>query len=82
MTADSWLRATIAGLELFRGLPDEVLAAVTAQAKPATFRAGEALMRRGDPPESVHVLLRGRVRVELPHPAFGDAVLVTMLGPG
>ena len=48
---------------LFRGLTPEQLAPVAEVAVPATYRAGEAIMRQGDPGESVYVITSGKVEV-------------------
>jgi CRP/FNR family cyclic AMP-dependent transcriptional regulator len=50
--------------ELFRGIPLPALERLAALGRRQTFATGAALMRQGDASEALHVILRGRVRVE------------------
>src|SRR5688572_17463607 len=48
---------------LFRGLSDEELMPLAEVAAQTTYRPGEAIMRQGDPGESVYVITEGKVEV-------------------
>jgi sigma-B regulation protein RsbU (phosphoserine phosphatase) len=54
-----------AGLTLLGDLPPELLSRVLAQARIASFAAGETVLRRGVANEVLHVLLSGRLHVHL-----------------
>lgn len=69
-------------VEIFKPVPDETLAALAAQGRPRTFPSGSAVLRQGDEPESLYVILRGRVRVEYSHPSLAKPRAIAELGPG
>src|SRR5687768_18568682 len=54
---------SLSSVPLFRGLSDEQLLPLAEVAVPATYRPGEAIMRQGDPGESVYVITEGKVEV-------------------
>src|SRR5215208_6823620 len=66
----------------FEGLPDGALSRLAELARRRTFTRGAVLMRQGDPSESLHLLVSGRVRVERSHPSLTAPVFVAELGPG
>ena len=49
---------------LFRSLPPEVLAAITAEGVERTFEPGEFVVREGDPGDELFVIAEGEARVE------------------
>ena len=51
------------GTSLFSGTPDEVLAAVAGQMRDVTAAAGETVIRKGEPGDSMYIIVRGRVRI-------------------
>jgi flavin reductase (DIM6/NTAB) family NADH-FMN oxidoreductase RutF len=51
---------------VFAALPEELLAPILAAGVERSYADGEALMRRGDPAESLSLVLEGTVRVERP----------------
>ncbi|HET7771633.1 MAG TPA: GGDEF domain-containing protein [Chloroflexota bacterium] len=53
----------LSSVALFRGLTDEQLMPLAEVAVPTTYRSGEAIMRQGDPGESVYVITSGKVEV-------------------
>jgi diguanylate cyclase (GGDEF)-like protein len=57
------LASMLAAVPLFRGLGPAQLGALVAQAAEKVYPAGHVITRQGDPPESLWVLLSGRVRV-------------------
>jgi len=54
----------LSGVAIFRPLPDDALDGLAARGKRRRFPAGTVLMREGEPSETLHVVLAGRVRVE------------------
>ncbi len=62
------------GASLFAGTPDEVLAAVASQMREISVAAGETIIRKGEPGDSMYIIVRGRMRIH-----DGDHVL-TYLG--
>lgn len=62
-------------------LPDEALDHLAKRARPARFKKGEALYRRGDDGDSLMVILTGRVKISN---ITDDAreVVLNFLGPG
>ena len=53
----------LSSVALFRGLSDDQLMPLAEVAVQTTYRPGEALMRQGDPGESVYVITDGKVEV-------------------
>ncbi len=49
---------------LFEGLSDEELQRLMDMAKPVSLRAGEVLMRQGDPGDAAYVVIRGEFEVQ------------------
>jgi signal transduction histidine kinase len=46
-----------------------------------SFRAGDVLMRQGDPSDALYIVLSGRVRVERAFPELAEPVLLAEVGP-
>lgn len=69
------------GGELFRDLPEPELRRLVAIAVRRRFARNEVVFHRGDPADTLHLILRGRfaARVES---ALGDSVTVSVHGPG
>jgi CRP/FNR family transcriptional regulator len=66
---------------LFKELPEPGLQMLAERGRPKHFGAGEVIMRQGDLSDALHVITRGRVRVDRDQP--GDSPLVLAeLGPG
>lgn len=61
---------------LFAGTPDEVLAAVARQMRDVSAAAGETIIHKGEPGDSMYIIVQGMVRIH-----DGDHVL-THLGQG
>jgi flavin reductase (DIM6/NTAB) family NADH-FMN oxidoreductase RutF len=54
----------LATAPVFSTLSPELLEPILASGEARTFRAGETIVRQGDPGDDLHVILEGRVRVE------------------
>jgi CRP/FNR family transcriptional regulator, cyclic AMP receptor protein len=69
------------GGELFRDLPEPELRRLVAIAVRRRFARSEVVFHRGDPADTLHLILRGRfaARVES---TLGDTVTVSVHGPG
>lgn len=65
----------------FFALPPAVEAAFRAVATPRHYRDGELVHGRGDPPDGLYLIVRGRVRISGVS-AGGRELLLTMLEPG
>ena len=66
---------------IFRGLPQEDLAAIAAGTREVRAARGEAIFHRGDPCEGFHIVAVGRVKLALVSPS-GDEKVVEIIGPG
>jgi CRP/FNR family transcriptional regulator, cyclic AMP receptor protein len=66
---------------LLRGLAEEDRRRVLAAASRHRFRRGEAIFREGDPGDSLHLLDKGHVAVQMTT-RMGDVLTLAVLGPG
>ena len=66
---------------LLAGLNDAERAEVLAVARRRTFRRGEVVVHRGDPADTVHLIVRGRFAVRIGTP-LGDTATLAILGRG
>lgn len=62
-------------------LPHEDVRQLLSIAHRRTFRRGEVVFHRGDPAESLHLVVRGRFAARVSTP-LGDNVLLSVVGPG
>ena len=69
-------------IELFAALPLEGLAALAEQGRRRSFRAVSLIMRQGDVCQFMHVIVKGRVRVQRWHPSLTAPMVLEELGPG
>lgn len=74
-------RAVLKAKSVLASLPDEVMAQVTRRGRIARFAKGEAIYRRGDPGDSLMVILGGRVKVSNVSTSAREVVL-NFLGEG
>jgi CRP-like cAMP-binding protein len=75
------MASPLAGVALFKELPEPGLQMLAERGRPKHFATGDLIMRQGDASDALHVITRGRVRVERDQP--GDApLLLAELGPG
>lgn len=66
---------------LLTGLPPEDVRELLAVARRRTFARGEVVFHRGDPADTLHLIVRGRFAARVTTP-LGDEVLLDVLGPG
>jgi CRP-like cAMP-binding protein len=69
------------GVALFKELPEPGLQTLAERGRPKHFAAGDVIMRQGDASDALHVITRGRVRVEREQPSETPLVLAE-LGAG
>lgn len=74
------LAALVAGHDLFRRLPPEVLSALIARGSRVGFADGAALMRQGEPGDFALILVSGSAEVAIAT-GFGDVQLATLAAP-
>jgi CRP/FNR family cyclic AMP-dependent transcriptional regulator len=67
--------------ELFSDLPSEELRELIAIARRRRFRKGEVVFHRGDPADSLHLIVKGRFAVRITT-VFGQNALLAVYGPG
>jgi len=66
---------------LLRRLDDEDRRRLLAAASRHRYRRGEAIFREGDPGDSLHLIDKGHVAVQMTTP-MGDVLTLAVLGPG
>ena len=66
---------------LLAGLPGEAVASVAGCAQNVSFNPGDLLLAEGDPANTLYLLRRGRVAIEVHSPGRGPIVIETV-GPG
>jgi len=71
----------LATIRLFEGLPDAALRALAAKSTRRTLAANALIIREGDAPDSLYVILKGSVRVYLTDEKGAELLLATK-GPG
>ena len=63
------------------GRSAEEVRRLLAVARRRTFRKGEVVFHRGDPADSLHLISKGRFKVQVMTP-FGDEATIAIRGPG
>ena len=71
----------VANHPLLSGLPGDTVALVAGCARNVAFGAGELLIAEGDPADSLYLIRRGRVALEVRAPGRGNLIIDT-LPPG
>jgi CRP-like cAMP-binding protein len=66
---------------LLAGLPSDLISEVGGCARNVAFPAGALLLAEGDPADTVYLVRRGRVAIEVQSPGPGSLVIETV-GPG
>jgi CRP-like cAMP-binding protein len=66
---------------IFAGLPQEDVQAVLGVSRRRTFSKGEVVFHRGDPGDSLHLVVSGRFAVRVMTPV-GDVATLRIRGPG
>ena len=69
-------------VSLFEAIPPEGLAVLARQGNRRAFPASSQLMRSGETGHSLHIILKGSVRLERAHPALVAPMALDELGPG
>jgi CRP-like cAMP-binding protein len=65
---------------LLAGIPEEDARRVLAIARRRTFARREVVFHRGDPADSLHLVLKGRFTARIATP-LGDVALLSLIGP-
>jgi len=79
MTAD--VKSILRRTDLLRSAPDEVLDAVATASRLRVFRRGLVVFTRGDPSDTLFVVISGRVKVVV-RSADGGELTLTIIQPG
>jgi CRP/FNR family transcriptional regulator, cyclic AMP receptor protein len=66
---------------LLQGLDDDARRSLIAQSRPRRFRARDIVCHEGDPGDSLHVIVSGKLAVRVTTP-LGQVVTLSLLGPG
>jgi len=66
---------------LLEGLDDHARRSLIAQSRPRRFRAREIVCHEGDPGDSLHIVVSGKLAVRVTTP-LGQIVTLSLLGPG
>jgi CRP/FNR family cyclic AMP-dependent transcriptional regulator len=66
---------------ILNGVPDADVQRVLSIARRRTFGRREVVFHRGDPADTLHLVLSGRYGVQIVTP-YGDAVILSLIGPG
>jgi CRP/FNR family transcriptional regulator, cyclic AMP receptor protein len=75
------LPALVSAHPLLAGLPGDAATSVARCAQNVSFKAGELLLAESDPANTLYLLRRGRVAIEVHSPGRGPIVIETV-GPG
>jgi len=73
--------AALARSPLFHGIDDDELTRIAATMARRRFRKGEVIFHEGDPGDSLHVVVEGRVKITR-ESTEGDEAIVVVLTPG
>ncbi len=71
----------IRDLPLLARLADEDLSALASRGRVYAYPAGTIIFREGDPGDSLHIVISGRVRIAVLSPS-GEEATLALLGPG
>jgi CRP/FNR family transcriptional regulator, cyclic AMP receptor protein len=66
---------------LLEGIPAEQVRQLLSVARRRTFRKGEVVFHRGDPADSLHLISKGRFKVQVMTP-LGDQATIAIRAPG
>lgn len=72
----------LTNVDVFADIPLDVLTRLAEEGRLRRFVAGERLYVRGSVARSLHVILRGRARLERRHEELATPVALLELGPG
>lgn len=66
---------------LLAGVPDDEVRQLLSVARRRSFRKGEVVFHRGDPADSMHLISKGRFKVQVMTP-LGEPATLAVCGPG
>jgi CRP-like cAMP-binding protein len=66
---------------LLEGVPGEEVRSLLSVARRRSFRKGEVVFHRGDPSDSLHLISKGRFKLEVMTP-LGEPATIAVRGPG
>ena len=72
------MTSPLARVALFKELPEPGLQMLAERGRPKHFATGAVIMRQGDASDALHVIIRGRVRVERGQPNETPLVLAEL----
>ena len=72
--------ALLGHLDFFTGAPGHVLAAVAREAVEVAFPAGQVVMSRGDDGDSLFIVVKGHVRIDIGEQHVGDLGPESVIG--
>ena len=72
--------ALLAHLDFFTGAPGHVLAALAREAVEVVFPAGQVVMSRGDDGDSLFIVVKGHVRIDIGEQHVGDLGPESVIG--
>lgn len=75
------IREILARQPLFRNLNDSELGIIAAGTREYRIRRNEILFQKGDPPEGMHIVIMGQIKLSIPS-SQGAEKVVHMAGPG
>jgi CRP-like cAMP-binding protein len=81
MTTDVELIEQLKNIAIFSGLSDEALAAIAQHASKRKVAAGDVLMRKGDPGDSLFLIHEGWLKI-VTVDSKGDELILNKCGPG
>ena len=65
-------------LPLFAGLPPERISSLEAMAQRRSFKRGEVIFHKGDPGDTLFMIVQGQVKIVLPSDSGEEALLVVL----
>ena len=74
-------RDLLATVPVLASLSRDDLLDLAASARKRSYAKGQVIFHRDDPGDSLHIIIKGEVRVVLPSPE-GEEVTLALLGPG
>jgi CRP-like cAMP-binding protein len=72
----------LSNVDLFESIPFEGLTVLARRGDRRSFPAGTQLVKEGDISRALHIVVKGRVRLERGHPSLAVPMDLAELGPG
>ena len=76
------MQALLSSVDIFQGLPPNLIERLAAQGQRRRFRRGDRLMCPGDVARCLQVIVAGWVCVARVHPDLDEAMILVECGPG